>query len=137
MVQRPAGELLEELGDLLVLCSGCSDVSVEAKRGLDTARDAGASSSWRESIDRRIKSTRSVLNGIIEPEQLAEPLMLRNSGQPLIQEELQAVVVDADEEPTSPKVQPPMPHYLHQPDEFAFVGRQFDVAGSERAVEGG
>ena len=70
-----------------------------------------------------IKAPRAILDGEVEPEQLAKPLVLRHGGQPLVQEELQAVVVGADEEPTPLQVRAPVPDGLHQPDELALVGR--------------
>jgi hypothetical protein len=63
--------------------------------------------------------------------------MLRNSGQPLVEEELQAVVVGADEEAPAPDVGAPVPHRLYQADEFPLVSRQLAVASSERAAEEG
>jgi hypothetical protein len=79
----------------------------------------------------------AVLDDEIKPEQLVNPLMLGNSGQPLIQEKLQAIVVSADEDAAPPKVRSPMPHDLNQADQFMFVGSQLDVAGGKGPAEEG
>ena len=57
-----------------------------------------SSSTARQRVGRRVEPPGAVLDGEGKPEQLAEPLVLRHGGQPLVQEELQAVVVGADEE---------------------------------------
>jgi hypothetical protein len=61
--------------------------------------------------------------------------MLRNSGKPLVKQELQAVVVGADDEAAPPQVRPPVPDRLHQPDQLALVGRQLDVTRDEGPAE--
>jgi hypothetical protein len=63
--------------------------------------------------------------------------MLRNSGQPLVEEELQDVVVGADEEAPTPEVEALVPHRLYQADELPLVSRQLAMASSERAAEEG
>jgi hypothetical protein len=69
-----------------------------------------------EGIGRRIQASRAVFDDEIKREQLADPLMLGHSGQPLVQEKLQAAVIGADEKMMPPKVRPPMPHSLNQVD---------------------
>jgi hypothetical protein len=49
--------------------------------------------------------------------------MLRNSGQLLVEEELQAVLVGADEEAPVPEVGAPVPYHLYQADELLLVSR--------------
>jgi len=50
----------------------------------------------REGVGRGVEAPRTILHGEVEAEQLAEPLVLRDRGQPLVEEVLQAVVVGAD-----------------------------------------
>lgn len=63
--------------------------------------------------------------------------MLRNSGQLLIQEELQAIVVGADKEVVAPKVRSPVPYSLHQTDELPLIHRQLVMASGEGSAEEG
>jgi len=54
-----------------------------------------------------------VLDGEVEPEQLGEPLVLEHGGQLPVQEDLQTVVVGADEEPAPAHVRAPVSDCLH------------------------
>ncbi|KAJ1276155.1 hypothetical protein BS78_05G192500 [Paspalum vaginatum] len=63
--------------------------------------------------------------------------MLRNRGQALIEEELQAIVVGADDEGAPPEIGAPVAHSLHQADQLALVRRQLEVAASKRPAEEG
>jgi len=56
----------------------------------------------RQCIGHCVQAARAVLYREVEPEELAEPLMLRDCREPLVQQELQAIVVGADEEVTPP-----------------------------------
>jgi hypothetical protein len=53
----------------------------------------------------------------------------------LIQHERVGVVIRSNDEMTPPQVRPPMPHCLHQPNEFPFIRGEFEVACGERATE--
>lgn len=55
----------------------------------------------------------------------------------MIEEELEAAVVSADEEPTPPQVRPPMPRRLDQPDQLPLIRRKLVVAGSKGPAEEG
>jgi hypothetical protein len=67
----------------------------------------------RESIGHRVKQSRSVLHCEVEPEQLADPLVLRHGGQALVQQVLQTEVVSPDEKLASPQVGASVAHDLH------------------------
>jgi hypothetical protein len=54
-------------------------------------------------------------------------LVLWNGGETLVEEELQAVVVGADEEATPPQIWAPMANRLHESDELALVGRDLQM----------
>jgi len=54
--------------------------------------------SRRDSIGHCVQAAWAVLHREVEPEELVEPLMLRDRREPLVQQELQAVLVGADEE---------------------------------------
>ena len=82
-----------------------------------------------------VKTARPILDGEVEAEELADPLVLRYGRQPLIQEELQAVVVRANVEGPSPQVWPPMTNGLHKANELPLVCRQLKMAWSERPAE--
>ena len=88
-----------------------------------------------KSIRHGIKAAGAVLHGEVEAKQLADPLMLRNGGEALIQEKLQAVVVSADQEVAPPQVRAPMADSLHQSNKLPFVCRKLEVARGERSAE--
>ena len=90
---------------------------------------AGLAVTAREGVGHGVEAPRAILHGEVEPEQLAEPLVLRDRRQSLVEEVLQAVVVGTDQEAAPPEVGPPKPHSLYQANELPLVGRQLDVAG--------
>ena len=63
----------------------------------------------------------SVLHLKIIAEELAHPVVLRDCGEALVEEELEGVVVGANDERAPPEIRPPMPDSLYQPDEFTLV----------------
>ena len=63
--------------------------------------------------------------------------MLRDRGEALIEEALQAVVVDLDDEAPSPQVRAPVPYGLNEADELALVGGQRALAGRHGPAEEG
>ena len=50
-----------------------------------------------EGVRGDVEAARAVLHSEVEAEQLADPLVLRNGGEPLIQQVLEAVVVRPDQ----------------------------------------
>lgn len=62
-----------------------------------------------------------VLDSEVEPEELAEPLVLGDRGQPLIEQVLQDVMVGVDQEAAATEVRPPMSYGLDQANELPFV----------------
>lgn len=62
--------------------------------------------------------------------------MLRHRGQPLIEEELERVMICSDDEATAREVWPPVSHGLDKADELAFVGGcKLEMARNERLAE--
>jgi hypothetical protein len=55
-----------------------------------------------QGIDDGVGGARPVLNGEVKSEELAHPVVLWDRREPLIEKELEAVMVGADEERTSP-----------------------------------
>jgi len=98
---------------------------------------AGLAVAARKGVGRGVEAPRTILHGEVEAEQLAEPLVLRDLGQPLEEEVLQAVVVGADQEAAPPQVGPPVPHSLYQANKLPLVRRQLDMVGGERPAEEG
>jgi hypothetical protein len=49
-------------------------------------------------------------------------VVLRNGGEALVEEVLQAVVVSLDDEAPSPEIRPPVSYRLNEADELALVG---------------
>jgi hypothetical protein len=90
-----------------------------------------------EGFDDRVEKARTVLDGEIEAEELVDPLVLRNGGEPLVWQELQVVVIRANMESSPPEIGPPMAHGLDQPDELVLVRRDLLMTSSERAAEEG
>jgi len=111
---------LQELCGLLIGGCGRTDVveEVEGRPGngveLRSVIRAELAVAAGEGVRRGVEAARAILHGEVEPEQLAEPLVLWVRGQPLVEEVLQAVVVGADQEAAPPEVGPPMPHSMYQ-----------------------
>ena len=98
---------------------------------------AGLAVAARKGVGRGVEAPRTILHGEVEAEQLAEPLVLGDRGQPLVEEVLQAVVVGADQEAAPPQVGPLVLPSLYQANKLPLVGRQLDMAGGERPTEEG
>jgi hypothetical protein len=86
-------------------------------------------------VGHRVQPPRSVLDGEVEPEQLADPLVLRNGGEALVQEVLQAIVISPHEELAPPQVRTPVSHRLNQPNELPLVCCQLQMPGGKRSAE--
>jgi len=56
----------------------------------------------REGIGHCVEATRAILHGEIKAKKFTYPLKLRNCGQPLIEHELEGIVVGADNKFSSP-----------------------------------
>jgi hypothetical protein len=69
-----------------------------------------------------VRRARLVLDGEVEAQQLANPVVLRNGGQALVQQILQAVVIRLDGETAPPEVWPPVTYRLDQANEVTLVG---------------
>ena len=69
-----------------------------------------------ESIGDDVLAPRPVLHREGVPEELADPRVLRNRRQPLVQEVLEAAMVSADDERAHPQVRSPVTHRLHKTD---------------------
>jgi hypothetical protein len=69
-----------------------------------------------EGVGHDIRSSQLELHPEVEFKKLACPLMLWNYGQALVEEELEAKVVGADDEQMALEVRPPVPHGLDQAD---------------------
>jgi hypothetical protein len=75
-----------------------------------------------EGVGDDVRGARPVLHREIEAEELADPVVLRDHGEALIEEVLQAVVVGLDDEALSLEIQAPVPYCLDEADELALVG---------------
>ena len=78
-----------------------------------------------------------VLHQEVVAYELADPVVLRDRGEALVEEELQAVVVRPNRETSPPQVWPPVTNGVHQPDEFALVCSERTMARSDGAAEEG
>jgi hypothetical protein len=63
--------------------------------------------------------------------------VLKDRGQALIEEELHAQVVRLDDEGVPPQVRAPVPHYLNESNQLAFVGGKLGVVRCKLAAEVG
>ena len=82
-----------------------------------------------------VEAPGAVFDGEVEAEQLADPLVLRNGRQALVQEELEAVMVSANKEVAAPQIRAPVAHSLHQTDELLLISRELEMARGERPAE--
>jgi hypothetical protein len=92
---------------------------VEARRG-DSQNSAACGILFcvtaGEGIRHRVEGPGLVFDGEIVAEELADPMMLRNRGEALIKQKLEAVVVCPHRETPAPKIRPPMPNGVHKAD---------------------
>ena len=58
--------------------------------------------------------------------------MLRHGGEALVQQELEAVMIRADQKVTPPQVWPPVADGLDEPDQLTFISRELEMTCSER-----
>jgi hypothetical protein len=84
-----------------------------------------------------VRRARLVLDGEIEAQQLANPKVLRNGGQALVQQILQDVVICLDCETAPPEVWPLVAHRLDQTNELTLVGCQGLMSRCHRPAEEG
>jgi hypothetical protein len=82
-----------------------------------------------------VRRARLVLDGEVEAQQLANPVVLRNGGQALVQQILQAVVIRLDCETAPLEVWPPVAHSLDQTNELTLVGCQGLMSRCHRTAE--
>jgi hypothetical protein len=61
--------------------------------------------------------------------------VLWDRGYALIDQELEVVVVQADEERPAPKVRPPVANSLNKADEFTLVSRQLGMLTRNQSIE--
>lgn len=80
-------------------------------------------------------STWIELDPEVKPQEFVGPLMLWNCGEPLVEQELEAVMVRAHQELPTPKIRAPVAHCLDQANELTLVRRQLGMAGSNLATE--
>jgi hypothetical protein len=73
----------------------------------------------------------------VKQQQLSCPLVLRDNRQVLVEQELQAEVVCADEEWTPPQIRLPMPHRLDEPNQLMLVCHQLHVPWQDLPAEEG
>jgi len=90
-----------------------------------------------ESVGHRVQRARPVLDREVKPQELADPMVLRDRGQALVEEVFEAVVVRLDDEATAPKIRPPVPHRLDETNQLAFICGEGAVTGSDGSAEEG
>jgi len=78
-----------------------------------------------------------ILHGEVEPLHFADPVVLRDGGQALIQEKFQAIVVSTHQKPAAPEVRPPVPNRLEKPNQIPLIGGEGSVARRNRVAEEG
>jgi hypothetical protein len=62
-------------------------------------------------------------------------MMLWDRGQALVEQVFQAIVIGLDDELPTPKIRPPVSHYLDEADELALVGRESAMSRSDGSAE--
>ena len=82
-------------------------------------------------MSRGIQLAWLVLNLKIVTKQLADPCVLWNCSEPLIQQVLEAAMICANNEFPRPKIRPPMPDRLNQPNKLALISRELGVLGGQ------
>jgi len=91
----------------------------------------------REGVSDDVCGVGAVLHREVEAQELADPMVLRDRGEALVEEIFQTVVVCLDDEAPPPEIQPPVPHGLDEADELVLVGGQRAVAGRHWPTEEG
>jgi len=154
---QPAVEGDEAVGDRPRCRSGaCSELAMHGHqcrvRGLRLAeaayeveprcRDRQECACWGvvgvpagESVSYRVRCARLVFHREVETQQLADPVMLRDRGEALVEEVLEAVVVRLDDEAASPKVQALVTYGEDEADQLPLISRQRAMVGGHRPTE--
>jgi hypothetical protein len=91
----------------------------------------------RQRVGDGVRRARLVLDGEVEAQQLANPMVLRNGGQAQVQQILQVVVIRLDCETAPLEVWPPVAHRLDQTNELTLVGCQGLMSRCHRPTEEG
>jgi hypothetical protein len=86
------------------------------------------SSAARQSIGHDISGSGLVLHLEVEAGQFPHLVMLRDGGEMLIEQELEAIVICTYHETVPPKIWPLMANGEDKPDEFSLVRRQRAMA---------
>jgi hypothetical protein len=97
---------------------------MKSNRGPETARSAptaASSVSRRESVSHRVRRAGLVLHGEVEAQQFADQVMLRDRGEALVEEVLEAVVVRLDEEAAPLEVWSPVADGEDEADQLPLV----------------
>ena len=74
-----------------------------------------------ERVGHDVRSARLVLYYEIKSQELADPMVLWNSSQALVEDELQGLVIRADDEAATPKVWSLVAHRLRETNKFPLV----------------
>jgi hypothetical protein len=119
---RPDLILQGDEGQISGLCLAKPINEVEARGGKHHHRAAIWSVSAREGINHGIRMLRLEFHGKVEAQELANPVMLRDSGHPLIKQVLEAVVIGVDDKAVPPQVWPPVLDGVHKADQLALIG---------------
>jgi hypothetical protein len=89
----------------------------------------------RQSIGDRVQPAGAVFNPKIKTKQFANPLILWDHGEALVQHEFERIMVCAHDKGASPQVRPPMAHGLDQADEFVLISSNVHVLRREGLAE--
>jgi len=109
--------------DGLCLAETADVVKARCRDGAETAHAVILSIATREGVRHDVGCPGLVLDGEVEAEQLANPMVLGNGGKALIQQKLEAMVVRLDEEVAAPQIWPPVPHCEHEANELPLIRR--------------
>jgi len=136
-VGRRAGrDLCEQLLGGRVLAQFSSQLLVRRERRHENGLDSQALLvAAGQRICRRILPARPELHSDVGAEPLRHLGVLGNGGEALVEDVLDAPMVGADGERAAPKVRPPVPDSLDQPDLLALERRQLVMLRSHRTSE--
>lgn len=96
---------------------------------------AGVTIPTRQGISGNIEASWPVLNPEIIANEFTDPVMLRNSGQALIEKKLERIMIRAHHKAPPPQVWPPVTYSLCQTNQLTFICRHLQVPGRKQPAK--
>jgi len=112
-------------------------VDVVEPRGGDDQHQAIRHVTPGQGISDGVQGARLIFDREVKPEELPNPVVLRDRGETLVEEELQAIVVRPDDEAVAPEVWALVADGVNEADELPLIGGEGAMARRDGTTEEG